>query len=65
MEVNLDVLGTVTLKSIEPVECEDNITVVSDGWTETGTRVHGVINKGYLSLPQIWKNAVLVDAGEK
>lgn len=61
MNIDLGYLGKVVLEEIEPSEQEEGFTVVLDGYTETGVRVHGVVDHDtWLVYPQVWQNAILI-----
>lgn len=62
MNIDFGYLGKVVLEDIEPVNIDEGkykFTVVNDGYTELGTRVHGIISLDD-KYPEIWKNAILV-----
>jgi hypothetical protein len=63
LRIDLGYLGTVVLEDMEqPFETEEGFTVVMDGFTESGVRVHGVVDKyTWQSYPCVWKNAILID----
>lgn len=62
MNIDLGYLGKVVLEEIEAsIISEDGFTVVMDGYTESGIRVHGVVDTNeWFSFPQVWRNAILV-----
>lgn len=63
MRIDLGYLGTVVLEQRDELfEAEEGFTVVMDGFTEHGIRVHGVIDKyTWQSYPCVWKNAILIN----
>jgi hypothetical protein len=63
LRLDLGYLGTVVLESMEqPFEVEEGFTVAMDGFTESGVRVHGVVDKRtWQSYPCVWKNAILIN----
>lgn len=60
MNIDLGYLGKVVLEEIEPFVF-DVITFVMDGYTESGIRVHGVLdNREYVTYPRCWRDAILI-----
>lgn len=68
MNIDLGWLGKVVL---EPMDIPryvawDNFTVTHDGYTESGIRVHGVIdNRKNVTYPTCWNNAILIKLGDE
>lgn len=62
MNIDLGWLGKVVLEPIEPLPVKsEGFVVVSDGYTESGIRVHGVLDeRAYRLYPTIWQNAILI-----
>lgn len=62
MNIDLGWLGKVVLEKCEPVETEEGFTVVADGYTESGIRVHAVVDEDqwWNVYPTIWNNAILL-----
>lgn len=59
--IDLGALGSCVMEDINPIETEEGFTVVMDGYTSEGIRVHMVKDdKTWLAYPQIWKNAILI-----
>lgn len=67
MNIDLGYLGKVVLEEMKiPVISEDGFTIVLDGYTESGIRVHGVVDTNeWFSFPQVWRNAVLIKIDSK
>lgn len=61
MNIDLGWLGKVVLEECKPVETEAGFTVVADGYTESGIRVHGVVDNDQWNVyPTTWNNAILL-----
>lgn len=61
MNIDLGYLGKVVLEEIHPVSYEEGFTVVLDGYTESGIRVHGVVDtSSWLAYPHVWNNAIMI-----
>lgn len=62
MRLDLGYLGTVVLELLEtPINTEESFTLVMDGYTDSGIRVHGVVDTNeWFSFPQVWQNAILI-----
>ena len=62
MNIDLGWLGKVVLESIDAVAVPaSGFVVVADGYTETGIRVHGVLDeRAYRVYPTVWQNAILI-----
>lgn len=61
MNIDLGYLNKVVLEEIEPYKTEEGFTVVMDGYTESGIRVHGVVDtETWLTYPHIWHNAIMI-----
>lgn len=63
MNIDLGYLGKVVLEEIEAHPVKDWFTVVMDGYTESGIRVHGVIDNREFAethYPMVWQNAILI-----
>ena len=65
MNIDLGYLGKVVLEEMEnPFISEDGFTVVLDGYTESGIRVHGVMDTNeWFVFPHVWRNAILINVG--
>jgi len=60
MNIDLGYLGKVVLEEIEPFVF-DVVTFVMDGYTQSGIRVHAVIDqREFVTYPQVWRNAILI-----
>lgn len=60
MNIDLGYLGKVVLERIEPFVF-DAITFVADGYTESGIRVHAVVDpREYVTYPRCWRDAILI-----
>lgn len=63
MNIDLGYLGKVVLEEVEiPVmPVFTSFTVVLGGYTESGIRVHGVVdNRESAIYPCVWQNAILI-----
>lgn len=61
MKIDFGVLGVCETEDFGSFETKDGFTVVQDGHTETGIRVHIVIDTNkYETYPRIWNNAILI-----
>jgi hypothetical protein len=62
MNIDLGYLNKVVLEEIEPFTPEgEGFAVVYDGYTESGIRVHGVLDqREYATYPTIWRNAIMI-----
>lgn len=62
MNIDLGYLGKVVLEEIDHFEPDyEGFIVVSDGYTASGVRVHGVIDDTKSSIyPTVWRNAILI-----
>jgi hypothetical protein len=67
MNIDLGYLGKVVLEEMEPWPIRDLytgdlfFTVVMDGYTPDGIRVHAVVDKRpYARYPTVWNNAILI-----
>ena len=58
--VDLGALGTCVMEDIDPIEVKEGFTVIMDGFTENGIRVHMVKDsREHVHYPYVWQNAVL------
>ncbi|MNQ54110.1 hypothetical protein D3C85_681710 [compost metagenome] len=61
MKIDFGILGVCETEDFGPFETKDGFTVVQDGYTEAGIRVHVVIdNDGRGMYPRVWNNAILI-----
>lgn len=67
MNIDLGYLGKVVLEDYPPLPITDTFTndlwftVVMDGYTESGIRIHGVLDdREYANYPCVWRNAILI-----
>lgn len=62
MNIDLGWLGKVTLEYTESfVPDGEGFRVVADAYTESGIRVHGVLDqREYANYPCVWRNAILI-----
>lgn len=67
MNIDLGYLGKVVLEEMpqpHPVKAGFSkalFTVVMDGYTTSGIRVHGVIDeREFTSYPAVWNNAIMI-----
>lgn len=62
MNIDLGMLGKVTLEEINPPWVSaDGFFITHDGYTESGIRVHAVIdNRQYVNHPRCWNDAILI-----
>lgn len=61
MNIDLGYLGKVVLQPMDNEFAFDEMTFVMEGYTESGIRVHAVIdNREYITYPCCWRNAILI-----
>lgn len=63
MNIDLGYLGKVVLEEMEPhISCHnEGFVVVLDGYTESGIRVHGVVDEQESVIyPCVWQNAIMI-----
>lgn len=63
MNIDFGWMGKVVLQDWEgPFTPEgEGFAIVSDGYTESGIRIHGVLDqREYATYPCVWRNAILV-----
>lgn len=62
MNINLGYLGKVVLEEINPpLVSQDNFLITHDGYTESGIRVHVVVDGHPChSYPRCWNDAILI-----
>lgn len=66
MNIDLGWLGKVVLEELEiPMVIKgETFEVVYDGYTESGIRVHGVLDSNsHAKYPKVWNNAIMLDMG--
>jgi hypothetical protein len=66
MNIDLGYLGKVVLEEIPPHPVKMGFsdalfTIVLDGYTESGIRVHGVVDEREFTIyPSVWNNAIMI-----
>lgn len=62
MRIDLGYLGScVELEELEIPWLEDSFEVTHDGYTESGIRVHGVVDEREFTIyPAVWNNAIMI-----
>lgn len=65
MNIDLGYLGKVVMCQWEEEDHfapkGEGFTIVSDGYTDSGIRVHGVLDdRPYVIYPSCWQNAILI-----
>lgn len=62
MNIDLGYLGKVVLVPFEePWETQDTFLITHDGYTDSGIRVHGVIDAHpWCTYPRCWNDAILI-----
>lgn len=63
MNIDLGYLGKVVLTEMSEINgfVFDEMTFIMDGYTESGIRVHGVLdNREYITYPRCWRDAILI-----
>jgi hypothetical protein len=65
MNIDLGWLGKVVMCQWEEEEHfvpnGEGFIIVSDGYTDSGIRVHGVLdNRPHITYPYCWQNAILI-----
>jgi hypothetical protein len=61
MNIDLGYLGKVVLEEVQIASYEEGFTVVLSGYTESGIRVHGVVDTSFwLAYPRVWNNAIMI-----
>jgi len=64
MNIDLGYLGKVVMCGYKPEDyymIDNAFTIVSDGYTESDIRVHGVIDRrDYVKYPCVWRNSILI-----
>jgi hypothetical protein len=63
MNIDFGWMGKVVLQDWEdPFTPEgEGFVIVSDGYTESGIRIHGVIDeREYATYPCVWRNAIMI-----
>lgn len=63
MNIDLGYLGKVLLEEFEaPMDVAlMHFKITHDGYTESGIRVHGVIDdRDFVTYPNVWQNAILI-----
>lgn len=68
MNIDLGWLGKVVLEPFEhPIDVvTQGFVVTHDGYTESGIRVHGVIDKRqHVYYPSVWNNAIVIKLGDE
>lgn len=66
MNIDLGYLGKVALEEINPPwVTQDDFLITHDGYTESGIRVHAVIDDGsWVTYPRCWNDAILIKVRE-
>lgn len=66
MNINLGYLGKVVLEEINPHwVSQDGFLITHDGYTESGIRVHAVIeDRQRFTLPRCWNDAILIEVSK-
>lgn len=63
MNIDFGWLGKAELEYIEDHILYDGFEVTHDGYTESGIRVHAVVdNRDWVSYPYVWRNAIMIKA---
>lgn len=72
MNIDLGWLGKVVLEKLDfPIQVPSQMSsqgfiVTHDGYTESGIRVHGVIDKRqHVYYPSVWNNAIVIKLGDE
>lgn len=66
MNIDLGYLGKATLEDMNPWPVYEGFstalfTIVLDGYTTSGIRVHGVIDeRAFTTYPCVWQNAIMI-----
>lgn len=66
MNINLGYLGKVVLVPYEePWMTQDGFLITHDGYTESGIRVHGVLDeREHYWYPTCWNDAILIKVNQ-
>jgi len=66
MTINLGMLGDVAMdEDFVPMPTREGFDVLTSGYTESGIRVHGVIDtREFVNYPCVWNNAILYKVEE-